>query len=190
MYHLFCCWVGSSRVASSPGCPSAFLLSHLFYCTTDKRKPEGTRLQHVVQWCTDSRFLSGAPPPPKKKKKRKEKKEHGNTVKLHVYTPSYLLVIIITSLVFSQTKSVFSIGPFSNRMFLYAVGGSLVCQLLVIYFPPLQAVFQTEALTLWDLAFLVLLSSSVLIIDEIRKLFVNHLCRSQECYRIIKVHPV
>lgn len=31
-------------------------------------------------------------------------------------------------------------------MFLIAVGGSLVGQLLVIYFPPLQAVFQTEAL--------------------------------------------
>ena len=31
-------------------------------------------------------------------------------------------------------------------MFLIAVGGSLVGQLLVIYFPPLQSIFQTEAL--------------------------------------------
>ena len=31
-------------------------------------------------------------------------------------------------------------------MFLYAVGGSIIGQLCVIYFPPLQAVFQTEAL--------------------------------------------
>ena len=40
----------------------------------------------------------------------------------------------------------FEIGFFANRVFLMAVGGSLLGQLLVIYFPPLQAVFQTEAL--------------------------------------------
>jgi Ca2+-transporting ATPase len=33
-------------------------------------------------------------------------------------------------------------------MFVVAVGGSIVGQLLVVYFPPLQAVFQTEALYL------------------------------------------
>jgi len=31
-------------------------------------------------------------------------------------------------------------------MFLFAVTGSLIGQMLVIYFPPLQRVFQTEAL--------------------------------------------
>ena len=40
----------------------------------------------------------------------------------------------------------FQIGLFSNKMFLGAVVGSLIGQLLVIYFPPLQSVFQTEAL--------------------------------------------
>ena len=40
----------------------------------------------------------------------------------------------------------FEIGLFSNKMFLGAVVGSLIGQLLVIYFPPLQSVFQTEAL--------------------------------------------
>ncbi|KAG6452695.1 hypothetical protein O3G_MSEX007751 [Manduca sexta] len=47
----------------------------------------------------------------------------------------------------SQTKSVFQVGLFSNKMFLIAVTLSLVGQALVIYFPPLQRVFQTEALT-------------------------------------------
>lgn len=47
-----------------------------------------------------------------------------------------------------QEKSIFQIGFFTNRMFLLAVGGSLIGQLLVIYFPPLQAVFQTESLYL------------------------------------------
>jgi Ca2+-transporting ATPase len=42
-------------------------------------------------------------------------------------------------------------------------------QLLVIYFPPLQHVFQTEALHALDLLFIVSLTSSVFWVDEIRK---------------------
>lgn len=57
----------------------------------------------------------------------------------------------------SQTKSVFSIGLFSNKMFLIAVSLSVVGQLLVVYAPPLQKVFQTEALTCWG-QFCILLS--------------------------------
>ena len=72
-----------------------------------------------------------------------------------------------------QSKSLFSIGLFTNRMFLYAVGGSLIGQLLVIYFPPLQAIFQTESLTGGDLLFLATLASSVLVLDEFRKLLVR-----------------
>ncbi|XP_041986479.1 calcium-transporting ATPase type 2C member 1 isoform X2 [Aricia agestis] len=70
----------------------------------------------------------------------------------------------------SQTKSVFQIGLFSNKMFLIAVTLSLVGQMLVIYFPPLQRIFQTEALTGHDLIFLVCLTSSVFIVSEIKKL--------------------
>lgn len=47
----------------------------------------------------------------------------------------------------SQTKSVFSIGLFSNKMFWVAVGLSILGQMLVVYVPPLQAVFLTEALS-------------------------------------------
>ncbi|CAH8618897.1 unnamed protein product [Schistosoma intercalatum] len=70
----------------------------------------------------------------------------------------------------SQNKSIFSLGFFSNRLFVLAVGLSLFGQLLVIYFPPLQAVFQTEALTLKDLVLLVCLTSSVFFVSELRKL--------------------
>ncbi|XP_068618784.1 calcium-transporting ATPase type 2C member 1 isoform X2 [Battus philenor] len=70
----------------------------------------------------------------------------------------------------SQTKSVFEVGLFSNKMFLVAVTLSLVGQMLVIYFPPLQRVFQTEALTGHDLIFLVCLTSSVFIVSEVKKL--------------------
>ncbi|KAH8286276.1 hypothetical protein KR054_005898, partial [Drosophila jambulina] len=71
----------------------------------------------------------------------------------------------------SQTKSVFTIGLTTNRMFLLAVGFSIVGQMLVVYFPPLQMVFQTEALTPYDIFFLVSLTSSVLVVSEIKKWF-------------------
>uniref|UniRef100_A0A8C0IIV6 Calcium-transporting ATPase n=1 Tax=Bubo bubo TaxID=30461 RepID=A0A8C0IIV6_BUBBB len=46
----------------------------------------------------------------------------------------------------SQTKLIFEIGFFRNRMFLYSVLGSFLGQLAVIYVPPLQKIFQTENL--------------------------------------------
>ncbi len=63
------------------------------------------------------------------------------------------------------------------------MGLSLLGQLGVIYVPPLQAIFQTEALSLWvksfhvficsfspqDLVRIVALTSSVFIVDEVRK---------------------
>ncbi|XP_077347632.1 calcium-transporting ATPase type 2C member 1 isoform X3 [Lithobates pipiens] len=69
----------------------------------------------------------------------------------------------------SQTKSVFEIGLCSNKMFCYAVLGSIMGQLLVIYFPPLQKVFQTESLSIQDLLFLMGLTSTVCIVSEIIK---------------------
>ncbi|XP_052817483.1 calcium-transporting ATPase type 2C member 1-like isoform X2 [Mya arenaria] len=80
----------------------------------------------------------------------------------------------------SQDKSVFELGLFTNRMFLIAVGGSLIGQLLVIYFPPLQKTFQTEALFFSDIIFLLALSSSVLIVSEIRKRIQNVLDRRRK----------
>uniref|UniRef100_A0AAY4ACL0 Calcium-transporting ATPase n=1 Tax=Denticeps clupeoides TaxID=299321 RepID=A0AAY4ACL0_9TELE len=71
----------------------------------------------------------------------------------------------------SQTRMVHEIGLCSNRMFCYAVMASILGQLLVIYFPPLQKVFQTESLSILDLLFLVGLTSTVCIISEaIKKL--------------------
>ena len=61
-------------------------------------------------------------------------------------------------------------GLFSNKFFIIAVGGSLIGQLAVIYAPPLQAVFQTEAIYVKDWLLILALSSTVLIADEIRKL--------------------
>ncbi len=71
----------------------------------------------------------------------------------------------------SESKSIFrgEVGLFSNKLFNWAVALSLAGQLLVIYFPWLQEVFQTEALGLVDLIRLILLASSVFWADEARK---------------------
>jgi Ca2+-transporting ATPase len=71
----------------------------------------------------------------------------------------------------SESKSVLAgeIGLFSNKMFNYAVAGSLLGQLAVIYFPPLQSIFQTEALGVLDLVHLVAVASCVFWADEARK---------------------
>lgn len=73
----------------------------------------------------------------------------------------------------SQVKSILQVGFFTNRMFLYAVGASLMGQMLVIYFPPLQAVFQTEPLDWTDILLLTCVASSVLFVDEVRKLVIR-----------------
>lgn len=68
----------------------------------------------------------------------------------------------------SSTKSVREIGM-KNTMFNYAVGGSLLGQLCAIYVPFFQEIFQTEALSLGDLLYLLMISSTVWIADEARK---------------------
>ncbi|KAI8811154.1 hypothetical protein BJ742DRAFT_798398 [Cladochytrium replicatum] len=70
----------------------------------------------------------------------------------------------------SSKRSAFSIGFQSNRMYTFAVAATLLSQLVVIYVPFFQSIFQTVALSTWDLFGLTILSSSVLWVDEIRKL--------------------
>lgn len=71
----------------------------------------------------------------------------------------------------STSKSVLrgEVGLFSNTLFNWAVSLSLFGQILVIYLPWLQDVFQTESLSLSDLAVLIILSSSVFWVDEASK---------------------
>lgn len=69
----------------------------------------------------------------------------------------------------SSDRPFYALGAFANMPFVYSVGGSLLGQLAVIYFPPLQGVFQTEALSLGDLVFIAALASSLLVLDTVRK---------------------
>lgn len=69
----------------------------------------------------------------------------------------------------SQTRLVHELGLCSNRAFCFAVLASIFGQLLVVYFPPLQRVFQTESLSVYDLLFLLGLTSSVCVVSEFIK---------------------
>lgn len=85
----------------------------------------------------------------------------------------FVLFDMFNALSCRSQKSVFTIGFFSNRVFVAAVSGSLIGQLLVVYFPPLQQVFQTEALYISDILYLLMLTSSVFIVSEARKFLQN-----------------
>ncbi|NXU57715.1 AT2C2 ATPase, partial [Turnix velox] len=80
----------------------------------------------------------------------------------------------------SQTKLIFEIGFFRNRMFLYSVLGSFLGQLAVIYVPPLQKIFQTENLGAVDLLFLTSLASSVFIMSEFVKVCERRCCQPKQ----------
>jgi len=71
----------------------------------------------------------------------------------------------------SEAKSVLrgEVGLFGNKMFNYAVAGSLAGQMAVVYLPFLQKIFQTEALGFRDLVGLVCIASTVFWVDEGRK---------------------
>lgn len=71
----------------------------------------------------------------------------------------------------SESKSVLrgEIGLFSNKMFNYAVAGSLIGQAAVIYVPIVQRIFQTEALGALDILRLIAIASCVFWVDEGRK---------------------
>lgn len=73
----------------------------------------------------------------------------------------------------SEAKSVLlgELKLFGNKMFNYAVAGSLLGQLCVIYLPFLQRVFQTEAVGWWDIVRMIALTSSVFWVDEGRKIW-------------------
>ena len=73
----------------------------------------------------------------------------------------------------SADKCFYEISLFSNPSFLWAMAFSVMGQFAVIYLPPLQAVFQTEGLLLGDLFLIVCLSSTVLLLDTMRKKFLR-----------------
>jgi len=86
-----------------------------------------------------------------------------------------VFTIIVISMMFnafnwrSERLSLLEIGIFSNRTILYAVGSTILLQLLVIYTPMLNGPFDTLPLSLADWAIIMLLASTTLIFVEVAK---------------------
>lgn len=70
----------------------------------------------------------------------------------------------------SQHDSLFQIGLFSNKAMLGSVLLTFLLQLAVVYWPPLQSVFKTTALTWGELGSCLLLSTTIFWTIEIQKL--------------------
>ncbi|XP_068210237.1 calcium-transporting ATPase type 2C member 1 isoform X1 [Palaemon carinicauda] len=69
----------------------------------------------------------------------------------------------------SDSKSVLEIGLTTNWYLFVALTATIGCLLCVVYLPFLQWVFQTEALHIADWLYLVCLTSTVLLVSEVRK---------------------
>jgi Ca2+-transporting ATPase len=69
----------------------------------------------------------------------------------------------------SERDSLFRIGLWSNKLLLGAVALTFVMQLALVYVPFLQALFETVALSMYDLAICLALSSLIFWAVELEK---------------------
>jgi Ca2+-transporting ATPase len=74
----------------------------------------------------------------------------------------------------SESKSLFQIGVFSNRWFLAETVGVLVLQFFLIYNPFMRSIFYTVPLTAAQWGLIVAVSSPIILLEEVRKLFARH----------------
>lgn len=73
----------------------------------------------------------------------------------------------------SDTKSIFQLGIFSNGWLIIATILVIALQLLIMYVPFFQTVFNTTSLNGYQWLFAIVISSSILWLEEIRKLFIR-----------------
>lgn len=70
----------------------------------------------------------------------------------------------------AEHRSIFAGGLFTNRLLWLALGGVLVLQIVAVHWAPAQAVFHTNDLSLAEWLLAVAVASSVLLLEELRKL--------------------
>ena len=73
----------------------------------------------------------------------------------------------------SESRSLFSVGIFSNKILIVAVALAFIMQILVTYVPALHAIFKTSSLTLAVFALVAVASSVIFFAVEIKKYVVN-----------------
>ena len=72
-----------------------------------------------------------------------------------------------------EKGSAFNARFFENRMLWLSLSGVLALQVLVVYWPPGQSLFNVTSLSLRDWGLAVGVASSVLLFEETRKLFLR-----------------
>jgi magnesium-transporting ATPase (P-type) len=70
----------------------------------------------------------------------------------------------------SETESIFKLGIFSNKWLILATCFVAFLQLLLLHIPYLQLMFRTTPLNIYQWIFILCISSSIIWIEEIRKL--------------------
>jgi Ca2+-transporting ATPase len=100
---------------------------------------------------------------------------YGQGTQLHAQTLAFTTLVAFEWMrafsTRSLTASVFSMSPFSNRLLMGGIGLGAVLQLMAVYWSPAQSIFDTTALSAWDWGLALLVGSSVLLVDELLKLF-------------------
>jgi len=115
-------------------------------------------------------------------------REAGMPWRTMVFTTLSFLQLGHALTVRSDTVSAFRLGIRSNPWVLAAVLGAVVAQLLVIYVPALQGVFETQALTLAELGIVLIASSAAFGAVEIDKMLRRRLSRVHG--RAMSLHEV
>jgi hydroxymethylpyrimidine pyrophosphatase-like HAD family hydrolase len=73
----------------------------------------------------------------------------------------------------SETKSIFNKDMFSNKFLVYGTIAAVLLQLAAVYNPFMQSLLGTTALTIQEWEFIILMASSIIIVEEARKFFVR-----------------
>ncbi|MFX1508804.1 MAG: calcium-translocating P-type ATPase, SERCA-type [Promethearchaeota archaeon] len=95
-----------------------------------------------------------------------------------------LTVLVMTQMVHALNSrsghlSLFQVGFFKNRYLILAIAVSIILQLFIIYFPPLQIVFRTQPLLLQDWLIIILLTFSIFVVVEVFKFILRYRERHQ-----------
>ncbi len=71
----------------------------------------------------------------------------------------------------SFTNSIFKIGIFKNKPLIFSIILTIILQLLIVYIPQMNKIFQTEPLNLIEILYSLFIASTIFIFTEFEKIF-------------------
>lgn len=73
----------------------------------------------------------------------------------------------------SEEKSLWELGLFSNQWLIVTTLFVLLLQIILVYLPPMQFIFKTVPLSIYDWGTIVMLSAPIVVLEEVRKFIVR-----------------